>query len=139
MNGTEKNDIRKQIKEDIDEYKIIYSNQENIQKDEWAFNWWILDKFFMIDEDVIPDNITDYNDKSIDSYVWHEELKNLYLIQNKYYDDNTNVTSGYVNNDFLTRSIGSLEKDHIRETENYKKYLQSLRMILISMSTCIYM
>lgn len=77
---------------------------------------------FSEDDNVIEDKIIDYNDKGIDCYVWHEELKDLYLIQNKYYDDNSSIDTNYVFNDFLTRSIGSLEK----ETYNRSKELQKI-------------
>ena len=77
---------------------------------------------FSEDDNVIEDKIIDYNDKGIDCYVWHEELKDLYLIQNKYYDDNSSIDTNYVFNDFLIRSIGSLEK----ETYNRSKELQKI-------------
>lgn len=41
------NDFRTQISEDIKEYQLRYPNISNIKKDEWAFNYWVLDKFFM--------------------------------------------------------------------------------------------
>lgn len=103
-------DFRKQIKEDIDDYREKYPNVANIDKDEWAFNFWVLDNLFSVDEDVIEENIIDYNDKGIDCFVWHEDMLDLYLIQNKYYSDNTKVTNDYIQNDFLTRAIGALEK-----------------------------
>lgn len=121
MGFTDKKDFRKQIAEDIKEYQENYSNVTNINKDEWAFNFWVLDKLFSEDENVIEDQIIDYNDKGIDCYVWHEELKNLYLIQNKYYDDNSNVTETYFFNDFLTRSIGSLEKGTYTRSKELQK------------------
>lgn len=103
-------DFRKQIEEDIKEYKEKNPNVKNIDKPEWAFNYWILDKLFSEDEELIEEKIIDYNDKGIDCYVWHEDLHDLYLIQNKYYSDNSNISNEYVQNDFLTRSIGALEK-----------------------------
>ena len=89
MDFINKKDFRKQIAEDIKEYQELYPTMKNLQKDEWAFNFWILDKIFKEDENVIEEKIIDYNDKGIDCYIWHEELKNLYIIQNKYYDDNS--------------------------------------------------
>lgn len=78
-------DFKKQIHEDIVEYQQRFQHVPNIHKDEWAFNFWILDKLFSIEEDVIEDCIIDYNDKGIDCFVWHEDRHDLYLIQNKYY------------------------------------------------------
>ena len=121
MNFIKKEDFRKQIAEDISEYQENYPNIENIKHDEWAFNFWVLDKLFSEDENIIESQIVDYNDKGIDCYVWHEELKNLYLIQNKYYDDNSIVTVDYFFNDFLTRSVGSLEKGTYTRSKDLQK------------------
>ena len=103
-------DFRRQLKEDFEDYRQRFPHVQNIEKDDWALNFWILDKLFRVDEDVIEGSIVDYNDKGIDCFVWHEDLKDLYLIQNKYYSDGTNLTENYVMNDFLTRAIGALEK-----------------------------
>lgn len=103
-------DFRTQLLEDFEMYRKRYPNIANLSKDEWAFNFWVLDKLFSVDEDLIEDAIVDYNDKGIDCFVWHEDQKDLYLIQNKFYADGTNITNGYIQNDFLTRAIGALEK-----------------------------
>ena len=103
-------DFRTQLSEDFEDYRAKYPNITNLAKDEWAFNFWILDNLFSVDEDVIETNIVDYNDKGIDCFVWHEDLHDLYLIQNKFYSDGTKVTVDYIQNDFLTRAIGALEK-----------------------------
>ena len=102
-------DFRKQILEDISEYQEKYPNMNHIKDNEWAFNFWVLDKLFSVEEELIEEHITDYNDKGIDCFVWHEDLKDLYLIQNKFYTT-TQITKGYILDDFLTRSIGALEK-----------------------------
>lgn len=104
------NDFRKQIQEDIKDYQTKYPNVKHLEKVEWAFNFWILDNFYSIDEEIIEDFIIDYNDKGIDCFVWHEDLHDLYLIQNKFYSDKTILSNEYVQNDFLTRAIGALEK-----------------------------
>lgn len=121
MDFFNKTDFRKQIAEDIQDYQRNFPNIINIQKDEWAFNFWILDKLYSEDENVIEEKIIDYNDKGIDCFVWHEEAKNLYLIQNKYYDDNSTVNIDYYFNDFLTRSIGSLEKNTYTRSPELQK------------------
>ena len=77
--------FKKQIEEDIREYQQIMPHLGNIQKDEWAFNYWVLDKLFYEDEDLIEGKITDYKDMCIDAYQIYEETKEVYLIQNKYY------------------------------------------------------
>lgn len=105
-----KDNFKKRIEEDLTEYAEKYPNIANINKKEWAFNFWILDKLFSEDEQLIEEKIVDYDDKGIDCFVWHEELHDLYLIQNKYYSEGTNLTTEYIMNDFLTRAIGALEK-----------------------------
>lgn len=79
-------DFRNQIIEDIRFYQEAYPNVANIEKDDWAFNFWVLDKLYGEDENEIENKITDYSDDGVDCYVWHEETKDLYLIQNKFYD-----------------------------------------------------
>ena len=103
-------DFKKQILEDIDDYQNRLFAVEHIDNTPWAFNFWVLDKLFSIDEDLIEEHIVDFNDKGIDCFVWHEDQHDLYLIQNKFYDEGTTVSVDYVFNDFLTRSIGALEK-----------------------------
>lgn len=104
-------DFRKQIEEDIKEYQSKYPNISNIEKDEWAFNYWVLDKFFYEDEELIQDKIIDYSDMGVDAYELYEDTKELYLIQNKYYSDASKLTANYVKNDFLLRPIHALEQN----------------------------
>lgn len=103
-------DFRKQIYEDLEDYKEKYPNIQHIHKDEWAFNFWVLDNLFSVDEDIIEEYIVDYDDKGIDCFIWHEDLHDLYLIQNKFFSDNSTITNSYIQNDFLTRAVGALEK-----------------------------
>ena len=102
-------DFLKQIDEDIMDYQDRYPTMQNITKKEWAFNFWILDKLYSVEEDIIEENIVDYNDKGIDCYVWHEDQRDLYLIQNKCYSEGSTLSVDYVQNDFLVRAIGALE------------------------------
>lgn len=74
-----------QIKEDIREYQSKYPYISNINKDEWAFNYWILDKLFYEDEELIEEKIIDYSDMGIDAYEIYEDTKDIYLIQNKFF------------------------------------------------------
>lgn len=101
-------DILAQIREDIEDYQSNYPHIEKIKEDSWAFNFWILDRFYSIDEQLIEDLIIDYNDMGIDCYVWHEDTRDLYLIQNKYFSTST-LTTNYVNDHFLVRPVGALK------------------------------
>lgn len=114
-------DFRNQIKEDIIEYQKKYPNIENIQKEEWAFNFWILDKFFQIDEELIELNILDYKDLGIDCFSYYEDTKEFYLIQNKYYSDSTTIGRSYVEDDFLIRPLNALREGTYRKNAELQK------------------
>ena len=120
------NDFRNQIKQDILEYQKRFPNICKIEIDEWAFNYWILDKFFYEDEELIEDKILDYKDMGIDAYEFYEDTKDLYLIQNKYYEDCSRLSSDYVKNDFLLRPITALENGTYKKSSElqsfFKKY-----------------
>ena len=109
--------FREQIQDDIDELKEKLSWDKNIRKDEYAFNYWILSNIYNLEEDVANPNITEYNDKGIDCWVHHEDNKKLYLIQNKYYGEETNFDCKELS-DFLNRPLASLGEN------NYKKSLE---------------
>lgn len=110
-------EFRKQIKQDIEEYKKSLSYIQNIHKDEWAFNYWVLDKLFYEDEELIEGKIIDYNDLGVDAFEFYEETKDLYLIQNKYYSNDTILTADYVKNDFLLRPINALKNGTYKKSE----------------------
>ena len=113
-------DILAQISEDIKEYQSDNPHIEKIKKDEWAFNYWILDRFYSIDEQVIEDLIVDYKDMGIDCYVWHEDTRDLYLIQNKYYSK-SKLTAEYVKDHFLVRPLGALRNGTYTHCETLQK------------------
>lgn len=103
-------DFKKQIEEDIRSYQEKYGDVlDNINTDDWAFNFWVLDKFFYEDEELIVDKITEYSDFGIDAYEWYEDTKELYLIQNKFYSEDTPLPSKYVQNTFLVTPLSILE------------------------------
>lgn len=114
-------DFRKQIQEDLNEYKRKFPNIKNIEKDEWAFNFWILDKFFQLDEELIELNIVDYKDLGIDCFAYYEDTKEFYLIQNKYYSDSTQLSRSYVEDDFLIRPYNALKEGTYRKNHELQK------------------
>lgn len=113
-------DFKKQIEEDFKEYRSRLDNVDNIEKDEWLFNYWILDKFFYEDEELILDKITDYNDKGVDAFEWYEDTKELYLIQNKFYST-SRIDEDYVENTFLLWPIEVLEKGSYRRSKDLQE------------------
>ena len=121
------NDFLTQISEDIKEYQLRYPNISNIKKDEWAFNYWVLDKFFYEDEELIEDKIIDYNDMGVDAYEIYEDTKELYLIQNKYYNDSSKLSAEYVKNDFLLRPITALENGTYRKSVEVQDFFSKYK------------
>ena len=95
------NNFKKQIADDIVLIQEQFAHiDDKIKNDEYAFNYWVLSRLYSLDEEIIPNNITDINDKGIDCFVHYEDTKELFLIQNKYYSDNTSVSRECVS-DFL--------------------------------------
>ena len=111
------NTFKAQIENDIHEYQEKYRAISNISKDEWAFNYWVLDKLFYEDEELIESKIIDYHDLGVDAFEIYEDTKDIYLIQNKYYSDSTSITASYVKNDFLLRAITALENGTYTKSE----------------------
>lgn len=114
-------DFKKQIEEDIQEYQERYSSIANISKSEWAFNFWILDKLFSVDEELIENQIVDYNDVGVDAFEWHEESHDLYIIQNKFYSESTHLSLDYVNNNFLIRPVNALNNETYTRSPELQK------------------
>lgn len=115
------NGFRIQLEEDIKLIKDEWSHiDSNIQKDEYAFNYWILSRLYNMDEQIIPSNITEYNDKNIDCYVHFEESKELYIIQNKYYSDETNLSREKVS-DFLLTPLDILNSANYKRSKELQK------------------
>lgn len=73
--------FKEQIQQDIREYQSNFKFVKNIEKDEWAFNYWVLDKLFYEDEELIEEKIIDYNDMAVDAYEIYEDTKDIYIIQ----------------------------------------------------------
>lgn len=115
-----------QIKEDIQIIRNEYiSKDKNLEKDEYAFNYWILSKLYSIDEELIKTYITEYNDKSIDCFAYYEENKELYLIQNKYYSDKTLVNRNDVS-DFLTTPLNYLVANKYTKSKELQNIFNSI-------------
>lgn len=116
--------FRHQIKEDLVHIKENIAWDSNIYKDEYAFNYWILSNLYNLDEQVSNNYITEYNDKGVDCFVHFEDEKELYIIQNKYYSEDTVLSSKEVS-DFITRPISTLKSgNYKRSIELQKIYSQ---------------
>lgn len=105
-----------QLKEDIKLIKDNYiMNNPLLEKDEYAFNYWVLSKLYNVEEECIDSNITEYSDDGCDCFVFFEESKELFIIQNKYYTTTT-LDPHYVKTDFLYRPLNSLSENAYRRS-----------------------
>lgn len=102
-------DFKKQIDEDLSDYSSKNKSIPHIDEPAWAFNYWVLDKLYSIDSEIVQDYITDYHDEGIDCFVWHEDTLDLYLIQNKYYSENNEIKTDMIMKGFITRALGAIE------------------------------
>lgn len=70
--------FRQQIEEDIVLIqKDLFYIDSNLSKEAYAFNYWVLSRIFSIEEELIPELITEYSDKAIDCFVHYEDSKEL--------------------------------------------------------------
>ncbi len=122
--------FKEQIKEDIEYIKKSYS----MDNDPLAFDFWILTKLYNLDEELAFNNVTEYNDKSIDCFVHFKELKELSLIQNKYYNENSNLNRKDVT-DFLLTPLtvlmgGKYKSSELQEVFNKAKDDDEYKILL---------
>lgn len=78
---------------------------------------WVLSRIFSIEEELIPELITEYSDKAIDCFVHYEDSKELYIIQNKYYDLNGVVARTDVA-DFLNTPLTVLKNNNYTKSND---------------------
>lgn len=90
-----------QIEEDIELIQRDWGHiDEHLDKKEYAFNYWVLSRLFSIDDELIPELITEYSDKAIDRFAFYEDSKEIYIIQNKFYALDDPVKRNHIT-DFL--------------------------------------
>lgn len=113
--------FREQIREDIQLIQKDYGYiDDNLQRENFAFNYWVLSRLYGMDEEIIDSNVTEMNDKGIDCFVHYEDTKELYLIQNKYYDEFTAVDRSDVA-DFLKTPLSILLAGNYKRSEELQK------------------
>ena len=121
MNNDKDIIFKQQIEEDIRLIQENLSYDDNVKKDHYAFNCWVLSKIYSLDEEECLDNITEYNDKGIDCFVHYEEDRELYILQNKYYNLTNRLSIREVS-DFLTRPISHLKEGKYKNRELQEIY-----------------
>jgi hypothetical protein len=110
-----------QIKEDIRLIQQDYSYlDKRLTSNAFTFNYWILNKLYSIDEEMIPTFVTDINDKGIDCFVHYEDTKELFIIQNKYYDESTSITREEIA-DFLITPLKVLSAGNYKRSPELQK------------------
>lgn len=119
--------FKNQIQEDIDLIKNQWGYVDsNLDKDSYAFNYWVLSRIYSLDEEIIPDCITEYNDKAIDCFVHYKESKELFIIQNKYYGDDTKVSRKDVA-DFLETPLSKLRDNNYKKSQELQNIFNSAK------------
>ena len=93
---------------------------EKVQKPEYAFLYWTLMNIYNVDEEMVIDCITEYNDKAIDCFVHFEESKELYIIQCKYYEQNNAISRADVS-DFLQMPLTALLRGGYKKSIELQK------------------
>lgn len=113
--------FKKEIESGINDISNNYSYIDSkVEKPEYAFLYWVLMNLYNVDESVVEDYITEYNDKSIDCFVHFEENKELYIIQCKYYDLNGIVSRNDVS-DFLQMPMTALLRGDYKKSKKLQK------------------
>lgn len=119
--------FKQQIEEDIALIqKELFYIDSNLSKDAYAFNYWVLSRIFSIDEELIPELITEYSDKAIDCFVHFEDSKELYIVQNKYYALDSAVARTDVA-DFLNTPISVLKNNNYSKSSELQNIFNRAR------------
>lgn len=114
-------DFKQQIDEDIELIQKNYQkNNPQLEKPDYAFNYWVLTKLFGVDEELVEDSVTEYSDDGCDCFVFYEESKELYIIQNKYYTT-TKLDNKYVQKDFFYRPLNTLEQNSYKRSKHLQE------------------
>lgn len=112
-----RNEINNGLKDIVDKYLYI---DNKLEKPEYSFLYWILLNIYNVDDELIQDHITEYNDKAIDCFVHFEENKELYIIQSKYYDINGVIDRKDVT-DFLQTPYNALMSGNYKRSKTLQK------------------
>lgn len=113
--------FRNEIDSGLNEIYKNYSYIDGkVSKPEYGFLYWVLMNLYNVDEELVKDYITEYNDKSIDCFVHFEENKELYIIQCKYYEINGVVIRNDVS-DFLQMPMTALLSGNYKKSKKLQK------------------
>jgi len=117
-----------QIADDIKEIQEQFiSIDPKLQDDAYAFNFWVLQKLYSVEEENIPSYILEDSDRGIDCYYFNEDRKVLYLIQNKYYGDNTPIDYKTIVDEFKTRSLEHLHQGIYKRSKELQDFFTKFK------------
>ncbi len=112
-----RNEIHNGLLEISKNYRYI---TDKVEKREYGFLYWILMNLYNVDEEIVPDCITEYNDKSIDCFVHYQENKELYILQCKYYDLDGVIARKDVS-DFLQMPLTALLRGDYKKSRELQR------------------
>ncbi len=119
--------FREQVKDDL---KLIEENyylaNNNFDKPDFAFNFWVMDKLYNEDPELILDQITEYKDFAIDCFIHYEDTKELFIIQNKYYSEDTKLVRNMAA-DFLITPLSKLNSNTYTKNEELNNLFQLIK------------
>lgn len=116
-----------QLHEDIKTIQDTYIQTDlKLENDWYAFNYWILNYLYHVDIENITSSITEYNDKGIDCFVHYEDTKELYIIQNVYYKDSSNLKRDSIS-DFLVIPLHSLSQNTYKRSSELQTIFNKIK------------
>ena len=110
-----------EIRDDLCEIRDNFRDDPKLDKDEYAFLYWLLLKIYHLDESEVADCITEGNDGGIDCYVHYPESKELYIIQAKFYEPEHNTKAGDFSS-FCMRPYSTLKKGAYKHNSDLQKF-----------------
>lgn len=131
--------FKKQIEEDINLIKDDFIGNHRYNDENYVFNHWILDKIYLLDGELLSENITDQAaDKEIDCYVHYPDLKELYIIQNKFYS-NSNLKvpqlTKFLSQPLIELDCGNYQNKELQKIYNLAKNESEYKIFLYLYST----
>lgn len=116
-----------QIKEDMNDIKRTYSYLDaRLVDDNFCFNYWILAKLYNIDEEMVSSYMIENEGNGVDCYVRYEEIKELHIIQNKFYSTNTTIKSSDIA-DYLHNTIRDLDSGKYNKNLELQKIFYEIK------------
>lgn len=116
-----------QLRDDIKAIQDTYiRNDSKLENDWYAFNYWILNYLYHVDIDDIKSSVTEFNDKGIDCFVHYEDTKELYIIQNVYYKDSSNLKRDTIS-DFLVTPLHSLLQNTYKRSAKLQNLFNEIK------------